>query len=168
MAQRLVTRRAAAPTEPLRLTLEERAEVSETVASRPAATAESPMRTAPSPAAAPREAPLASETIIEEEQRMEAEERRERATERLERDMRELMEAKRALAGAPRQALELARRGEREFPGSVLGEERRHVLILALIGAGKHEEARRLATPYLERYPDSPFAVRVRAALGSR
>jgi len=117
--------------------------------------------TSSSPVAEPSE-----ESEAEAEARREAaEEARERAKDRLRLDMEQLMEAKRALGRDPKRALELTRRGEQEFPDSVLGQERRHVLILALIGVGRRDEARRVAAPYLEQHPDSPFAVRVRKAL---
>lgn len=85
--------------------------------------------------------------------------------ERLKREMAELVEAKRALADDPGRALLLARNGEREFSHGVFSEERQHILILALLGLGRLDEAKRTAAPYLERHPDSPFARRVRAAL---
>jgi hypothetical protein len=88
-----------------------------------------------------------------------------RAAERLRRDMDLLADAKRALATDPALALTLARRGEAEMPRSLLAEERRHVLILALIGLGRTSEARRIAAPYLRQHPDSPFARRVQSAL---
>lgn len=92
-------------------------------------------------------------------------EARRAADDKLQREMDELMRAKRALSSDPRLALELARHGEREFPDSMLSEERRHVLLLALIGVGRVSDAERLAAPYLAQHPDSPFARRVRAAL---
>jgi hypothetical protein len=90
------------------------------------------------------------------------------ADDRLQREMDELIRAKRALASDPRLALELARHGEREFHGSLLSEERQHVLLLSLIALGRTEEAARLAAPYLAKHPNSPFARRVRAALDAR
>jgi len=76
-----------------------------------------------------------------------------------------LASANRLLDSDPERAFELAERGEREFPGSMFTEERRHVLILALIKMDRVDEARRLAEPYLREYPNSPFAQRVRHAL---
>jgi hypothetical protein len=76
-----------------------------------------------------------------------------------------LASANRLLDSDPARALELAVRGEREFPGSMFTEERRHVWILALIKLDRVDEARRLAEPYFREYPNSPFAQRVRHAL---
>jgi len=85
--------------------------------------------------------------------------------ERLEREMNALAEAKHALAEDPLRALELARQGNREFPRGMFREERDHILLLALIGAGRLDEAKRLAVPYLQNHPNSPFARRVQNAL---
>jgi hypothetical protein len=82
-----------------------------------------------------------------------------------ERETRMLAAANRLLESDPERSLELAKKGEREFPGSMFTEERRHVLILALIKLSRLDEARRLAGPYLLDYPKSPFAQRVRHAL---
>jgi hypothetical protein len=82
-----------------------------------------------------------------------------------ERETRMLAAANRLLESDPERALGLAKRGEREFPGSMFTEERRHVLILALIRLSRLDEARQIAGPYLRDYPKSPFAQRVRHAL---
>lgn len=82
-----------------------------------------------------------------------------------ERETRMLAAANRLLESDPERSLELAKRGEREFPGSMFTEERRHVLILALIKLSRLDEARQIAGPYLRDYPKSPFAQRVRHAL---
>jgi hypothetical protein len=100
-----------------------------------------------------------------EERRDRAEKAQVKADERLELDMKALMQAKRALAEDPAKALSLARQGEREFPKSMFGEERRALLLLAMIRVGQVDSARRLAAPYLAEHPDSPFARRVRHAL---
>lgn len=82
-----------------------------------------------------------------------------------ERETRMLAAANRLLESDPERSLELAKKGEREFPGSMFTEERRHVLILALIRLSRLDEARQLAAPYLHDYPKSPFAQRIRHAL---
>lgn len=81
------------------------------------------------------------------------------------RETRMLAAANRLLESDPERALELAEKGEREFPNSMFTEERRHVLILALINLSRVDEAKQLAGPYLLDYPQSPFAQRVRHAL---
>lgn len=116
------------------------------------------------PAASPTVDVHRSDDEIERDRRARDETRRE-ADDKLQHEMDELMRAKRALPSDPKLALELAQQGEREFPQSMLAEERKHVLLLALIGLGRTSEAERLATPYLAKHPDSPFAKRVRAAL---
>jgi hypothetical protein len=86
-------------------------------------------------------------------------------SDRLRLEMEALMEAKHALAKNPSRALSLARDGERTFGKSILSEERQHVLILALIALGRLGEAERMAAPYLQNHPGSPFAKRVQRAL---
>jgi len=81
------------------------------------------------------------------------------------RETRMLAVANRLLESDPERSLELAKRGEREFTGSMFTEERRHVLILALIKLSRLDEARQLAGPYLRDYPKSPFSQRIRHAL---
>jgi hypothetical protein len=126
-----------------------------------------PATVAPS-ALPPKAAPTVSAHRSDEElaraEKERAESRRD-ADDKLQREMDELMRAKRALPSDPKLALELAQHGDREFPQGLLGEERRHVLLLALIGLGRVSEAEHLAAPYLAKHPDSPFAKRVRAAL---
>lgn len=84
---------------------------------------------------------------------------------RLEREMRMLKVAQAALSSNATRALQLARRGEREFGASMFQAERQHVVILALVRLGRLSEARKLAKPYLARYPNGPFSARVRKAL---
>ena len=87
------------------------------------------------------------------------------AEDRLEREMRMLSVAQRVLMRDPGRALRLARQGEREFRGSMFTAERKQVLLLALVQLGRLAEARRLAAPYLEKYPKGPFSERIRRAL---
>jgi hypothetical protein len=86
---------------------------------------------------------------------------------RLEREMSMLAVAQRALQTDPERALSLARQGEAEFSGSMFTQERQQVVLLALVKLGRMDEARRLAKPYLARYPHGPFSERVRHALAT-
>jgi hypothetical protein len=85
----------------------------------------------------------------------------------LEREMRMLAAANRLLQNNPERALELAQKGEMEFPRGIFAEERRQLLVLALIKLGRENEARRLGLNYLRRYPSGPFSDRVRRALAT-
>lgn len=89
------------------------------------------------------------------------------AEDRLEREMRMLKVAQAALRTNPKRALQLARQGEREYGASMFEAERQHVLILALVELGRLDEARRVAKPYLAKYPRGPFSARVRSALAT-
>jgi hypothetical protein len=86
---------------------------------------------------------------------------------RLEREMGMLAVAQRVLKTDPERALRLARQGEQEFAGSMFTQERQQVLLLALIELGRIDEAKRLALPYLKRYPNGPFSDRLRSALAA-
>jgi len=86
---------------------------------------------------------------------------------RLEREMGMLAVAQRVLKTDPERALRLARQGEQEFAGSMFTQERQQVLLLALIELGRIGEAKRLALPYLKRYPNGPFSDRLRGALAA-
>jgi DNA polymerase-3 subunit gamma/tau len=86
---------------------------------------------------------------------------------RLEREMGMLAVAQRMLKSDPERALNLARQGEKEFSGSMFTQERQQVLLLALIELGRIDEAKRLALPYLKRWPNGPFSDRLRTALAA-
>jgi hypothetical protein len=86
---------------------------------------------------------------------------------RLEREMGMLAMAQRVLHSDPQRAWKLARQGEAEFPGSMFTEERQQLLLLSLVQLGRLDEAKRLAEPYLARYPNGPFSERVRRALAT-
>jgi hypothetical protein len=75
--------------------------------------------------------------------------------------------AERVLRTDPERALKLVRQGEAEFQGSMFTPERQQLLLLSLVELGKLDEARRLAKPYLARFPHGPFSDRVRRALAS-
>jgi hypothetical protein len=86
---------------------------------------------------------------------------------KLEREMAMLSMAQRVLDTDPKRALSLARQGEAEFAGSMFTQERQQLLLLALVKLGELDEARRLAKPFLQRYPTGPFSERVRHALAT-
>lgn len=86
---------------------------------------------------------------------------------RLEREMGMLAVAQRVLQVDPARTLSLARQGEAEFAGSMFTPERKQLELLALVKLGRLDEAKRLARPYLARYPNGPFSDRVRRALST-
>jgi hypothetical protein len=86
---------------------------------------------------------------------------------RLEREMGMLAVAQRVLHTDPARALALSRQGEAEFAGSMFTQERKQLELLALVKLGRLDEAKRLARPYLARYPNGPFSDRVRRALAT-
>jgi hypothetical protein len=75
--------------------------------------------------------------------------------------------AQRVLHTDAARTLSLARRGESEFAGSMFTQERQQLELLALVKLGRLDEAKRLARPYLARYPNGPFSDRVRRALAT-
>jgi hypothetical protein len=86
---------------------------------------------------------------------------------RLEREMTMLAVAQRVLQSDPARSLALARQAESEFAGGMFAQERQQIVLLALVKLGRIDEARRLAKPYLARYPHGPFSDRVRRALAA-
>jgi hypothetical protein len=86
---------------------------------------------------------------------------------RLEREMAMLAMAERVLRSNPERALKLVQQGEAEFQGSMFTQERQQLLLLSLVELGRLDEARRMAKPYLARFPHGPFSDRVRRALAS-
>jgi hypothetical protein len=86
---------------------------------------------------------------------------------RLEREMGMLAVAQRVLTADPSRALSLVRQSAREFGDSMFAPERGQLELLALVKLGRLDEAKRLARPYLARYPNGPFSDRVRRALAS-
>jgi hypothetical protein len=85
----------------------------------------------------------------------------------LNQEMRMLARANNLLSSDPERALAIARSGERHYPDSMFTEERRHIIILALIKLDRMDEARALAWPYLRTYPRGPFSDRIRRALAT-
>lgn len=86
---------------------------------------------------------------------------------RLEREMSMLAMAERVLRTNPERALKLVQQGEAEFQGSMFTQERQQLLLLSLVELGRLDDARRMAKPYLARFPHGPFSDRVRRALAS-
>jgi hypothetical protein len=109
--------------------------------------------------------PSPEEVAADAARRAQVDDARRRADDQLSREMEALAATKRALADDPAEAVRLARQGNRDFPSGMFREERDHILILALIGLGRFDEAKQLAVPYLRNHPKSPFALRVKNAL---
>ena len=86
---------------------------------------------------------------------------------RLEREMAMLAMSQRVLHVDAERALKLARQGEAEFAGSMFTQERQQLLLLSLVKLDRLDQAKRLAKPYLARYPKGPFSDRVRRALAT-
>jgi hypothetical protein len=66
----------------------------------------------------------------------------------------------------PAAALALTEEGERRFGDSACAEERRALAIQALIDLNRIGAARSRAYPFLERYPEGPYAAHVAAMTG--
>jgi len=82
---------------------------------------------------------------------------------------RSLLEMARAALGrgAADRALIALRRHGRQFPNGELTEEREGLLVQALVGAQKYEQAREKADQFKKRYPRSLFAPVVDQAIGT-
>jgi hypothetical protein len=79
-----------------------------------------------------------------------------------------LDEARGALAhGDGTKAVDALERHERSYPRPILGEEREAILVEALVGAGRSDEARARADTFRRKYPHSLFATAVDAAIAS-
>jgi hypothetical protein len=125
---------------------------------------------APAPAPAPATIAIEDPSPAASAEPVDAPTRPERAPQddaRLEREMAMLAMSQRVLHVDPERALKLARQGEVEFTGSMFTQERQQLLLLSLVKLGRLEEAKRLAKPYLARYPKGPFSDRVRRALAT-
>lgn len=70
-------------------------------------------------------------------------------------------------AKQPRKALKLLEVHQRQFPGGILAEERMASMVLALCELGDDTAANREANRFLERYPHSPSAARLRTGCPS-
>jgi hypothetical protein len=71
--------------------------------------------------------------------------------------------ARRALAGDPRRALQLAQEHQRRFPAGALSVEREVIVLEALAKSGQTSEALRRARAFEARHPKSIHLPRVRA-----
>jgi TolA-binding protein len=82
---------------------------------------------------------------------------------------RSLVEMARAALtrGEPERAVATLRRHARQFPNGELTEEREGLLVQALVGAQKYDQARDRAEQFKKRYPRSLFAPVVDQAIGS-
>ncbi len=87
---------------------------------------------------------------------------RARDADKLREEVNNLAQIRAALAADPETALALSEDGNRRFPGGVLQEEREASAIRSLAALGRESDARRRARRFLENYPKSPFAERVR------
>lgn len=76
-----------------------------------------------------------------------------------------LSAAQRALRNAPAHALELAERHAESYPGGRFAQEREEITIEALFALGREPAARARARVFLERYPGSMQAARLRKRL---
>jgi hypothetical protein len=76
-----------------------------------------------------------------------------------------LKRAKSHARSAPQRALALLAEHERRFARGTLVEEREVIAVEALLAAGERAQAERRAAAFLERFPDSAHARRVRALL---
>jgi len=71
-----------------------------------------------------------------------------------------------ALAAQPRESLELAAQHERDYAQGIFGQEREVIAIDALIALQRTTAAETRARRFLERYPRSAHAPRIRTLLG--
>jgi len=78
------------------------------------------------------------------------------------REIAHLARTRAALSQDPALALSLARAGQREFAGGMLGEERSAIAIFALSRLGRNDEAAATARTHLTHHPRGPFSDRVR------
>jgi hypothetical protein len=80
-------------------------------------------------------------------------------------ELHDVARARSLLRSDPPAALELLNRVAREHPHGYFVEERSALTILALLGANRRDLAESRAASFLQAYPNSPFADRVRAAV---
>jgi hypothetical protein len=79
-------------------------------------------------------------------------------------ELQAIASARRLVAASPRTALALLAQVEREHPRGYLAEEREALTVLALFEAGERKLAERQALSFLQRHPQSPYAVRIRSS----
>lgn len=82
------------------------------------------------------------------------------------REIAQLVRIRALLEQDPAAAYRLAVRGQREFRGGLLSEERQGLAIVALHKAGAREQAERKAREFFARFPQSPMRGMVEAELG--
>ena len=87
---------------------------------------------------------------------------------RLAAEMKLTSAAKSALNGNPKRALQLAKKGNAEFPKGLFRQDRQAIIVLALFALGRTAEAEKKAKTYLRRYPKGSFAAKVRAKLADK
>jgi hypothetical protein len=80
---------------------------------------------------------------------------------RLRREIAQLARIKALLPAHPRDALQLAQAGNREFARGMLVQEREGIAVLALAQLGRQREASARARSFLTRFPDSPLRERI-------
>ena len=83
-------------------------------------------------------------------------------------EMRMTSAAQSALKVHPKRALQLARKGNAEFPKGLFKQERDAIIVLALFDLGRTSDAQTKAKAYLKRHPKGSFASRVRAKLADK
>jgi hypothetical protein len=84
------------------------------------------------------------------------------------RELRELDQARRAIAsGQPSRALALLESHAQLHPSSMLSQERDALTVKALVGAGRHVEARAAGQRFRAKYPDGLLLDAVSAALAT-
>jgi hypothetical protein len=79
-----------------------------------------------------------------------------------------LARAERSLRDDPAHALKLLREGDARFPEGYFRQERAYLVVMATLALGQLDSAHDHAQRFLQRYPRSPYAERVRGALRSR
>lgn len=77
-----------------------------------------------------------------------------------------LARAREALQESSSDALRLAQQGERRFAGGMFGQERQAIIVLSSLRLG-HSSAPAAARAFLDSYPHSPLADRIRDELSS-
>lgn len=80
-----------------------------------------------------------------------------------EQEMRELAQAQRLLRAFPRRALDLARTSDQRFKPGYLRQERRLLIVKALLASKRRDEAERQATTFEREDPDAAFRARLEA-----
>lgn len=80
-------------------------------------------------------------------------------------ETRDLAAAEQALTRDPGHALALVTRDERRYPDGYLQQERACVRIMALVQLGRSAQARAEMARFSARYPNTPYAARIRQAL---